>query len=80
MNQNNNTVKDFKERVKEYEKTGTNAKVLKQLTVKDRLAVSEMSNMIVLGKIAKLETWRKIHEMVMIVLGLAVLILTFTKG
>lgn len=48
-------LKHFKEKRKEYEGLGENPKILKQLTVKDRLAMTEMASMMILDKFKNLE-------------------------
>lgn len=70
MTTNLKTVKEFKERVKEYEKAGENATILKQLTVKERLAVSEMSN------IAMIEITKNLKKHIHTI-WLCLLLLTF---
>lgn len=70
----------FREHLKEYYDDEGNKKIFSQLSTKDRLGLSELGLIFMTKRVVKLEMWRKIHEMVMIVLGLAVLILTFMKG
>ena len=70
----------FKKIVTDYYEDENNQKIFAKLTTKERLGLSELGLITLTKRLKSLETWRKIHEMVMIVLGLAVLILTFTKG
>lgn len=48
-------VKDIKSKVKQHESIGDNPKLLKMLTTKDRLAILEMTNIIVIQRLEKLE-------------------------
>ena len=49
------TITEFKRKAKEYESLGTNPEVLKNLTMKERMAVSEMSAMLFLGSLKEIE-------------------------
>lgn len=49
------TITEFKRKVKEYETLGTNPEVLKQLTMKERMAVSEMSAMLFIKVLNEIE-------------------------
>ena len=61
-------IKDFKQKVKEYESVGQNPKLLKNLTTKERLAISEQCLTILI-----LEN-KKIKKELFLILNLALLL------
>ena len=67
-------IKDFRQKRKEYEAFENNPKILKQLTVKDRLAVCEMASSIALQRIKALERTATGLYILFVIFGLYLLI------
>lgn len=70
----------FKKILNDYYADENNQKIFAKMTTKERLGLSELGLIVLTKRLKTLEAYSKFHEVAMIVLGLAVLILIFTKG
>lgn len=73
------TIKEFKDKVKEYEKVGSNPKILKQLSIKERLAVGEMGALACLDMIKNLKKHIRVLYVICFMLALNILVLSLVK-